>query len=180
MTNATLATDDAKRPAVRLERHLADPPSVVWQALTDREQLRSWFPCDVVVKGGRWEPGAAIEFPFPPEVIDMTLTGQVLEVDEPKRLAFTWGEETLRFELAPEDGGTHLVLIDELPASAAARNAAGWDDCLDRLAGLEPAQDAWRHRFQTYSAAFEPTLGPQEGPPAGYKGDKPDRPSRTS
>lgn len=180
MTNATLVTDDAKRPAVRLERHLADPPSVVWQALTDREQLRSWFPCDVVVSGGRWEPGAAIEFPFPPEVIDMTLTGHVLEVDEPKRLAFTWGEETLRFELAPEDGGTRLVLIDELPASAAARNAAGWEDCLDRLAGLEPAPDAWRQRFQTYAAAFEPTLGSQEGPPAGYKGDKPDRPSRDS
>jgi uncharacterized protein YndB with AHSA1/START domain len=180
MTNATLVTDDAKRPAVRLERHLADPPPVVWQALTDREQLRSWFPCDVVVSGGRWEPGAAIEFPFPPEVIDMTLTGQVLEVDEPKRLAFTWGEETLRFELTPEDGGTRLVLIDELPAGAAARNAAGWEDCLDRLAGRTPAEGAWQQRFQAYAAAFEPALGPQEGPPAGYKGDKPDRPSRTS
>jgi uncharacterized protein YndB with AHSA1/START domain len=40
MTDATLLTDRA-RPAVRLERHLPEPPSVVWQALTDREQLRS-------------------------------------------------------------------------------------------------------------------------------------------
>lgn len=45
------------RPAVRLERQLADPPAVVWQALTDREQLRVWFPCDVIVAGGRWEVG---------------------------------------------------------------------------------------------------------------------------
>ncbi|MBV9444363.1 MAG: SRPBCC domain-containing protein [Streptosporangiaceae bacterium] len=178
MTAASLVTGDARHPAVRLERHLPDPPAVVWQALTDREQLRAWFPCDVVVDGGRWEPGAAIEFQFPAEVIDMTLTGQVLEVDEPKRLAFTWGEDTLRFELSPDGGGTHLVLIDELPASAAARNAAGWDQCLDLLAGLQPAADAWKHRFQAYADAFEPVLGAQEGPPAGYKGDKPDRPSR--
>jgi uncharacterized protein YndB with AHSA1/START domain len=168
MTNATLLTT-GERPAVRLERFLPDPPPVVWQALTDRDQLRAWFPCDVVVEGGRWKVGAAITFPFPPEVIEMTLTGEVLAVDEPSALAFSWGEEILRFELAPEDGGTHLVLVDELPAGSAARNAAGWEVCLDRLAGLDPSPDAWQPHFEAYSAAFEPTLGPQEGPPAGYK-----------
>ncbi|HEX8977286.1 MAG TPA: SRPBCC domain-containing protein, partial [Solirubrobacteraceae bacterium] len=122
MTNATLITDGA-RPAVRLERHLPDPPAIVWRALTERQQLRSWFPSDVIVGGGHWVAGATITFPFPPEVIDMTLTGEVLEVDEPNVLAFTWGEETLRFELSTHDGGTHLVLIDELPPNAAARNA---------------------------------------------------------
>lgn len=176
MTDARLVSDDPSTPAVRLERHLPDPPHEVWRALTEREQLRSWFPSDVIVVGGRWEPGAAITFPFPPEVIDMTLTGQVLEVDEPKLLAFTWGEETLRFELAPEEGGTRLVLIDELPADAAARNAAGWDQCLDMLAGLEG--DSWRQRFEVYAARFEPVLGPQSGPPAGYKADSTERPPR--
>jgi len=63
------------------------------------------------------------------------------------------------------------VLIDELPAGAAARNAAGWEVCLDRLTGLDPSADAWRPRFDGYVAAFEPVLGPQEGPPAGYKGN---------
>jgi uncharacterized protein YndB with AHSA1/START domain len=174
MTDATLLTD-RERPAVLLERHLPDPPAVVWQALTEREQLRSWFPSDVIVSGGRWEVGAGITFPFPPEVIDMTLTGEVLEVDEPNVLAFTWGEETLRFELSPQDVGTRLVLVDELPAGAAARNAAGWETCLDRLAGLDPAPNAWQPRFERYVAAFEPAIGPQEGPPAGYKGDRPSR-----
>jgi uncharacterized protein YndB with AHSA1/START domain len=175
MTDATLLTD-RERPTVRLERHIPDPPAVVWRALTEREQLRAWFPCDVIVAGGRWEVGVAITFPFPPEVIDMTLTGEVLEVDEPNALAFTWGDERLRFELAPEAEGTRLVLIDELPASTAARSAAGWDTCLDRLAGVEPDADAWRPRFEAYAAVFEPALGPQEGPPAGYKGEQPDRP----
>lgn len=170
MNDGTLLTD-RPRPAVRLERHLDDPPPVVWKALTDREQLRSWFPCDVDVAGGRWDVGAAITFRFRPEDIDMTLTGRVLEVDEPKVLAFSWGEEILRFELSAEDGGTRLVLVDELPAGFAARNAAGWEVCLDRLAGLDPGPDAWQPRFEAYAAAFEPALGTQEGPPAGYKGD---------
>src|ERR671930_832613 len=107
MTDAELLAD-RNRPAVRLERHLPDPPAVVWRALTEREELRSWFPSDVIVDGGQWEVGAAIEFPFPPEVMDMTLTGEVLEVDGPSALAFTWGEEPLRFEFTPHEGGTRL------------------------------------------------------------------------
>ena len=168
MTDPTLLTRGT-RPAVRLVRELPDPPAVVWQALTDREQLRAWFPCDVIVDGGTWRAGAAITFPFPADVVDMTITGEVLEADEPKVLAFTWGDDTLRFELAPTAaGGTQLVLVDELLPSWAARNAAGWDECLDRLAGLVTPDD-WRARFDRYAAQFEPAIGPQEGPPAGMK-----------
>jgi uncharacterized protein YndB with AHSA1/START domain len=160
------------RPAVRLERRLPDPPPVVWRAITERAQLKAWFPCDVVVEGGRWEVGAAITFTFPPEVIDLTLTGTVLAADEPKLLSYTWGgDEILRFELHPDGDGTRLLLTDQLRAAWAARNAAGWEDCLDRLAGGSPAPDAWKHHFDAYSAAFEPVIGPQEGPPTEYKGD---------
>lgn len=170
MSDATLLTDRTL-PAVRLERWLPDPPAVVWGAITEREQLRSWFPCDVIVAGADWVPGARISFPFPADVIELTLSGEVLEVDEPSLLVFTWGEETLRFELTADGDGTLLVLTDELPASAAARNAAGWDSCLDRLAGLEPASESWRQRFDNYAASFEPLIGHQEGPPADFKGD---------
>jgi uncharacterized protein YndB with AHSA1/START domain len=169
MSDATLVTDQT-RPAVRLERRLPDPPEIVWAAITERERLRAWFPCDVIVSDGEWVPGAEISFPFPADVMDLTLTGEVLEVDRPNLLVYTWGEETLRFELAPDAGGTLLTLIDELPANAAARNAAGWDNCLDRLAGLEPSSDSWRNRFDRYAARFEPLIGGQDGPPAGHKG----------
>ncbi len=166
---ATIAVG-GPRPAVRLARRLPDPPAVVWRAITEREQLAAWFPCDVVVEGGRWEVGASISFPFPPEVIDMTLTGTVLAVDEPHLLSCSWGGEVLRFELAADGGGTLLVLYNELPPSAAARHAAGWDDCLDRLAGTAPVPDGWQGHFDAYRASFEPVLGPQEGPPEGYRG----------
>jgi uncharacterized protein YndB with AHSA1/START domain len=171
VTGAALVPDGGP-PTVRLERRLADPPAVVWEALTDREQLRQWFPCDLVVAGGRWQVGAAITFVFPPEVIDLTLTGEVLAVDPPVLLSFRWGDEVLRFELAPVDGGTRLVLYDELPGGGvAARNAAGWDQCLDQLAGHPAAAGAWRPRFEVYVAEFQPVLGPQEGPPEGYRGE---------
>jgi uncharacterized protein YndB with AHSA1/START domain len=124
----------------------------------------------VIVEGGRWQVGSAIAFPFPPEVIDMTLTGTVLAADEPRLLSYTWGEEVLSFELHPDGDGTRLVLTDQLQAGWAARNAAGWDDCLDRLAGLPAEPAAWQRRFAAYSAAFESQIGPQEGPPEGYKG----------
>jgi hypothetical protein len=89
----------------------------------------------------------------------------VLEIDEPNVLAFTWGDDTLRFELAADGDGTRLVLVDELPPEAAARNAAGWESCLDRLEGREPAPEAWQRRFEEYEAVFEPALGSQQRRP---------------
>jgi uncharacterized protein YndB with AHSA1/START domain len=168
-TDATVSSESG-RTSVRLERRLVDPPPVVWRTLTHREELRSWFPCDVIVDGGQWVVGAAISFPVPPEVMDMTLSGEVLNVEEPTRLSFRWGDEILRFELSDVDSATLLVLHNELPPAFAARNAAGWDDCLDRLMGLTVRPNAWREHFAQYQRDFEPILGPQEGPPTEYKG----------
>jgi hypothetical protein len=73
----------------------------------------------------------------------------------------------LRFQLAEAGDATSMTLVDELGAAFAARNAAGWEVCLDRLMGHDPAPDAWRAHFDRYVRAFEPTLGYQEGPPDG-------------
>lgn len=154
-------------PVVCVERLLVDPPEVVWRAITDREELRAWFPCDVDVEGGVWSVGSRIVFRFPPEVIDVTLQGEVLEVDQPNRLAYTWGDERLTFELSAVEGGTLLSVMDELPPSRAARNAAGWDVCLARLA-KEGGNLEWRPRFDRYVAEFSAKLGEQEGPPVGH------------
>ena len=169
MTDATLLSG-GQRASLRLERHLVDPPEVVWDAITDRDQLLSWFPCDVEVVGGTWKVGASIVFRFSPEIIDVTLHGQVLAVDEPRLLSYSWGEETLRFDLSAEGTGTLLVLTDELPPGIAARNAAGWEQCLARLARRQSPEDpGWKVSFDKYAAEFTPLLGPQEGPPPGHK-----------
>jgi uncharacterized protein YndB with AHSA1/START domain len=170
MTEPVLSTQ-GDRPSIRLERRLSDPPEIVWRSLTEPDRLSTWFPCQILVDGGTWRVGAALTFPFPPEVIEMTLTGEVLELDAPRLLVYTWGPETLRFELLDDDGGTRLLLTDVLAPASAARNAAGWDDCLDRLTGRTPEKGSWQPRFERYSATFEPLLGRQDGPPEGYKGE---------
>jgi uncharacterized protein YndB with AHSA1/START domain len=150
------------RPVLRLERRLARPPAEVWRALTDRDELATWFPCDILTD--EWRSGAALRFVFRGgEGND--LEGTVLECDEPHLLAFTWGEEVLRFEIESDGSGSILVLTDELPAGWAARNAAGWEACLERLDGRDPAPDFWKGRFERYVAAFAASIGDQEGPP---------------
>ncbi len=166
---ATVAGHDARggHATVRFERELPDPPSTVWRALTDPQDLKSWFPSEVRVE--RWQVGATISFAMPDHP-EYDMTGTVLELDEPRLLAYTWGEETLRFELTETaSGGTRLVMYDRLTPGLAARSAAGWDICLEHLAGRATAHHAWRPLFARYTAAFGPALGPQEGPPAGFE-----------
>jgi uncharacterized protein YndB with AHSA1/START domain len=139
----------------------------VWRSLTDPDELRTWFPSDIVTN--EWKVGATLSFPFR-DGEGPTLAGTVVELDEPRLLVYTWGDETLRFELTSlADGGTRLVLVDELDGGIAARNAAGWQVCLEFLLGNKPNKDAWKPLFDRYVATFEPELGPQEGPPAGIE-----------
>jgi uncharacterized protein YndB with AHSA1/START domain len=161
MQDATLATGSG-RPVIRLERRLSRSPSEVWRALTEREELNAWFPCDVLTE--TWKVGASLRFVFRGgEWHD--LEGTVLECDEPRTLSFTWGDETLRFELTADDGGTQMVFTNELDAPSAARNSAGWIICLEHLEGRATEEDLWKDLFDRHVAAFVPALGPQEGPP---------------
>ena len=110
-----------------------------------------------------WAPGSPIEFVFIES--GMTLQGKVLSVDEPHSLAYTWGDEILRFALERlPSGGTRLVLTDELGPPVVARNAAGWEVCLGRLAGKTLADDTWDRLLLYYSGVVPPSMGPQEGP----------------
>lgn len=164
MKEATLLTTGS-RPVLRFERHLDKPVDAVWQAVTDPLEMRDWFPTRIEID--KWAVGAAMTHHFDDHDIE-PLPGVVLEWDPPRRVSFTWATDTIGFELSPApDGGTVFVLTEELGASHAARNAAGWEVCLDRLEHGAEGQ-SWRERFDRYVAAFEPTLGHQEGPPEGY------------
>jgi uncharacterized protein YndB with AHSA1/START domain len=122
------------QPVVRFERTVPHPVDLVWEAVTDPTQLGEWFPTTVHFE--RLEPGAAIEFEF--EQADYPpMSGQVLEVQPGRRLSFTWGSDQLTFELESRDQGAacRLVLSVALDSSdKAARDSAGWEQCLDMLA----------------------------------------------
>jgi uncharacterized protein YndB with AHSA1/START domain len=162
MTEATLISTGDK-PVLRFERFLPRPVEEVWRAVTDPVEMRAWFPTRIEID--RWEQGATLTHHFDGSSLP-PLPGTVLECVEPHRLVFTWGEDTIGFQLSPTDGGTVFVLTEELGAATAARNAAGWEVCLERLVG-GGAGDDWAPRFDRYRTAYEPLLGAQEGPPVG-------------
>lgn len=166
MTEATLLRA-GDRPILRFERHLPRPLDAVWKAVTDPEQMRSWFPTRIEMT--EWKRGAQISHHFDDHDIE-PLPGTVLEWDPPHRVRFTWGTDTIGFDLSPaSDGGTIFVLTEELGASIAARNAAGWEACLDRLESGDGEREPWKTRFDRYAAEFRPVLGEQEGPPPGIE-----------
>jgi uncharacterized protein YndB with AHSA1/START domain len=84
--------------------------------------------------------------------------GTVIALERPHLLAFTWGDEPLRFELTPSNGGCVLVFTHEFSNRAgAARFAAGWSVCLDRLAtvlGDSAGPGPWHAYYEEHAALF--------------------------
>jgi uncharacterized protein YndB with AHSA1/START domain len=150
------------RPALRFERRLNHPVERVWQAISEPDEMKAWFPSAV---SGEIAPGAGLTFTFEhgeaPE-----MHGEVTEHDPPRRLAFYWGDDHLRFELEPADGGCVLRFTALLDArDKAARDAAGWHTCLDRLeAALDGSDEtdhaAWRALYAEYERQGLPTGAP--------------------
>ena len=158
-TNGTYETVGG-RPALHFERRLAHPVDAVWSSLTDPDELAHWFPQTVAFAG--LTVGAEVEFTFPGDAAPAD-TGRIVDVDAPHLLAFTWFGDILTFELEPlDDGARTLLRFTQIVGDpeTAARSAAGWHVCLDRLAdhlGGGPATapgpdatDEWRALYDAY------------------------------
>src|SRR3954463_5342359 len=102
MTEATLISTGEK-PVLRFERFLPRPIEEVWRAVTDPVEMKAWFPTRIDID--RWEVGATFTHHFG-EGGCVLLQGRVVEVPEPHRLVFTWGDDTIGFELSESAGGT--------------------------------------------------------------------------
>lgn len=156
------------RPTLQFGRRIPHPLDAVWRAIAEPAQLSKWFPTTVT---GEIEAGGHLVFtfenhPLPP------MQGQVTDFDPPRLLAFTWGEDRLRFELDPTESGdeTELrftVLLDS--SDKAARDGAGWETCLNGLeAVLDGADeeaiagvgDDWRRYYDEYKRRGFPATAP--------------------
>jgi uncharacterized protein YndB with AHSA1/START domain len=157
-----LQTDD--RVGLRFSRRLAHPPAKVWRAITEPEHLQAWFPGRVV---GAWTVGSRLEFhgEYP------TMDGEVLAVEEGSLLEFRWGPDTLRFEITPDGDGCQLTLTDTIEElGKAARDAAGWHECLDHLQDHLDGrpQRAWGESWSQVHPGYVEQFGPEAatiGPP---------------
>ena len=95
-------------PTVRREVVLPVEPARAWELITDPEELEGWLADEVELapeEGGdvrvEWEDGERRE-------------GVVEEVDEGRRIVFTWGEEPSRvvWTLDPVPEGTRFVVTE--------------------------------------------------------------------
>lgn len=120
------------RVALRFQHAFPHSPDKVWNAITDPEHLRSWFPAAVEYE---LAPGAPLRFRTTDEQVRRlglpeghTTTGSVLVVRPGRVLEYLWDSDVLHWEIAPDgSGGCWLTLThttdDEEDALA---HGAGW------------------------------------------------------
>jgi uncharacterized protein YndB with AHSA1/START domain len=115
-------------------RDLRHAPGAVWTALTDPAELDQWAPF-----AAARDLGATGETTL--TMIDgdtrMDMPATVRRAEPPALLEYSWGDDLLRWELAPTADGTRLTLR-HTPAKPGmdAMVAAGWHLCLAVLARL--------------------------------------------
>lgn len=136
-----------------VERTLPHPPAKVWRALTGAELIGRWL------MSNDFEPRVGHRFNFRATPIPNMWNGvtdcEVLEVDEPRRLVYSWnasGDEAegglksvVTWTLTPADGGTHVRMEHAgfRPQDEGGRQAmgGGWPrivEGLGRVAGELP------------------------------------------
>jgi uncharacterized protein YndB with AHSA1/START domain len=113
-----------------LTRDLRHPPAMVWNALTDPQQLREWAPFDadrsLAMVGA--VTLSTVGAPSP-----QVCVSQVKRADAPRSLEYNWGGQDIRWELEPWQGGTRLTLWHNIDRRFISMGAAGWHICLDVL-----------------------------------------------
>lgn len=154
---------DGEYATLTFSRWVGQPPEDVWSAITDPEQLQSWYMTRAVVTEGK---GGSIDYISGPSHIHAT--GRILRWDPPHLFEHEWrvepspalpsGEESVvRWELSPDREGTRITLIHQrLTRRTATGFAPGTHAFLDRLAAQlngEPIPE-WRGRVEELRKSY--------------------------
>ncbi len=139
---------------VRAEIYIAAPPSRVFKALTDANELARWFrspECPVKLWEMDARPGG--RYGYATEKASVTVNGvsefechgDIVEMDPPRLLVYSWIANwhldqslrtVVRWELTPVAGGTRVVVTHSgLASEEAARKdySGGWPGVLEML-----------------------------------------------
>ncbi|MBF2008266.1 MAG: SRPBCC domain-containing protein [Chlorogloeopsis fritschii C42_A2020_084] len=134
------------------------PPQRVWQVLTNSQVLAAWL------MENDFEPriGHRFRFMCPPlPGLNGSIDCEVIELDEPKRLSYTWQDSMMRqpsivtWTLKPVDGGTRVQLehkelrheLVQTPHAASVQESMRHDQ-------------VWQGQFMHESTAVAQTLAP--------------------
>ena len=122
-----------------LDFQFKSPINKVWDALTRSETLAKW------VMENNFKPVVGYKCQFRNEAIGLVVESEVLEVDEPTKLSYTWVggpiDTIVTWTLKQEGETTHLHLEHtgfEVKKIRAAFNGAkyGWASMADKLENL--------------------------------------------
>ena len=133
---------------IKAEIEVAAPPDRVFRSLTDPAELEAWWGSDEMYRttewtidlrpGGKWSTVA-----LGADGSRMTVDGEYLEVDPPRRLVHTWrpswddyAETTVRYDLVPTATGTRVLVTHtgfDARAEQAAGTGEGWTRVLEWL-----------------------------------------------
>lgn len=107
-------TQAEQTETITFELDFKHSPKKVWRALTDPDLLSKWLLPVVDLK---LHNGARFTFQAPPKPgWDGQVSCQVVEIDEGKKLSYSWrvGEDldtVVTFSVTPTDVGTHLSIV---------------------------------------------------------------------
>ncbi|MEP7345348.1 MAG: SRPBCC family protein, partial [Gemmatimonadaceae bacterium] len=132
---------DGEKWTLVLVRQLRQPPTTVWEALTDPEHLREWAPFDSDRNLGTVGTAKLTTVGAPTPHVSET---KVTRADAPNVLEFSWGGQDIRWELEPLGGGTRLTLWHNINRGFISMGAAGWHICFDVLDRLLTGQPIGR------------------------------------
>lgn len=144
-----------------LTRNLRHPPALVWEALTDPDQLREWAPFDVNRNLATTGPVQLSTVGAPTVQTSQT---EVTRAEPPHLLEYSWGDNDMRWQLEDYDGGTRLTLWHNIDRNFISMGAAGWHICLDvldhllngdplgRIVGPEAMKFEWPRLNTEYAA----------------------------
>jgi|ERR1700738_1575981 len=134
-------TSTATTRSLVIEREMPHAPEKVWRALTEGQLIEEWL------MKNDFKPEVGHRFSFrstPVPNWNGIIDSEVLEVEPPARLVYSWSSMGLKsvvtFTLTPTQGGTHLRMEHSgFPSgeSAAYKGASwGWQNFLGKLESI--------------------------------------------
>jgi uncharacterized protein YndB with AHSA1/START domain len=130
------------------------PPQRVWQVLTNRRALAAWL------MDNDFEPRVGHKFRFQTQSLpglEGTIDCEVIELDEPRRLSYTWQDSLMAYPsivtwtLTPVDGGTRLHLEHQGVRQEAIT-----------LGEFRRSTHTWQRQFMDEPTAVTQTLAPRD------------------
>ena len=147
-----------------LVRELRHPPTKVWAALTEPEQLREWAPFDADRTLDTTGPVKLSTVGTPTPQVSATI---VRRAEPPRLLEYDWGGNEIRWQLEPSGSGTRLTLWHNIDRRFISMGAAGWHICFDVLGrflgghaiGRVVGAEAMKHDWQRLNAEYAKQFG---------------------